>query len=161
MRSLKFLIRARACRRRGTTLVEVVAAGAILGALLIVCAQMLSRTAVQQHAIANRHTALRMASNAMERARSVPWAHLDAAAMQPIAQAVAGQDRLKSGRVDVTVDPPLSPLGARRIRVTVTWKEESDGVERSQQLTAWRFADAPPEQNAAAPADSAGSEEQK
>lgn len=136
-------------------MIEVIAAGAILGALLVVCAQMLSRTAVQQQAIANRRAALQMASNAMERARSVPWDELGAANTEQIAQAVADQGMLRGGRVDVTVDEPESSPPARRIRVTVSWKEERDGEDRTQELTAWRFADVLPERKNAARAESA------
>lgn len=132
-------------QRRGTTVLEIVAAGAVLGVLLIVCAQMLSRTAVQQQAIANRRAALQMAANAMERARTVPWEELDAASTERIARAVVDQEMLRGGRVDIAVDEPESSFPAKRVRAIVSWKEERDGVERKQELTAWRFAERSPE----------------
>lgn len=155
MRSTRCLTQPEPARRSGTTLIEVVAAGAILAVLLIVCAQMLTRTAVQQQAIANRRAALEMAANAMERARAIPWEDLNAASLGPIAQAVAGQAvagqaMLRGSRIDVTVDEPESDVPAKRIRVTVDWREQRDGEQRTQKLTAWRFAEGLPERKVAA-----------
>ena len=121
--------------------------------LLVVCAQLLSRIAVQQLAISNRRAALEMAANAMERARTLPWEDLDATSMGPIVQAVAGQEMLRGAQVDVTVDEPESDVPAKRIRVTVNWKEERDGEERTQKLTAWRFAEGLPERKEAITTD--------
>ena len=149
MRSTRCLTQPEPARRSGTTLIEVVAAGAILAVLLIVCAQMLTRTAVQQQAIANRRAALEMAANAMERARAIPWEDLNAASLGPIAQAVAGQAMLRGARIDVTVDEPESDVPAKRIRVTVDWREQRDGEQRTQKLTAWRFAEGLPERKVA------------
>ncbi len=138
MQVLTSTIRATRHPRRGTTILELIAAGAVLAVLLVVCAQMLSRTAVQQQAVANRRAALQMASNAMERVQALPWSGLDAASVERIAQAVVEQGMLRDGRLAVTIDEPESRLPAKRIHVTVTWNEGSDEVERKQQLTAWR-----------------------
>lgn len=142
MRSLKSRPRERRLPRRATTLLEITAAGAILGVLLIVCAQMLSRTAVQQQAISNRRAALQMVSNAMERVYALPWDDLDATNTKTIARTVVEQGMLRGGRLDVTVDEPETTPASRRIIATVIWSEGSDEVERKQQLTAWRYAPA-------------------
>jgi type II secretory pathway component PulJ len=130
-------------RRSGTTLLEVIAAGAILGVLLIVCAQMLSRAVVQQQAIAHRRAALQMACNAMERAQAQSWDEVDGARMESIAQAVVEQGMLRNGRVVLVVDQPESMPPSKRIHVTVSWTEGSDEVERKQELTAWRYSQEP------------------
>ena len=123
-------------------MVEIIAAGAVLGVLVVVCAQMLSRTAVQQRAIANRRAALQMASNAMERVYALPWGKLDAGNTETIAKAVIEQGMLRGGRLDIVVDESDPALPAKRIRVSVTSNEGSDEVERKQQLTSWRYAEA-------------------
>ncbi len=127
-------------RRRGTTVLELVAAAAVLAVLLVVCAQMLSRTAVQQRALANRRAALQMASNAMEHVHALPWDGLNEAATDAVATAVVGQEMVRGARLDVAVGEADATLRAKRIRVTVTWNEGSDEVERKQQLTAWCYA---------------------
>lgn len=143
MRSANFMTKNAAIRRGGTTLLELTAAGAILGILLIVCAQMLSRAAVQQQAIAHRRAALQVASNAMERAHALSWDDVDAARMETIAQAIVEQGMLRGGRLTIAVDQPESTPPSKRIHVTVTWTEGSDAVERKQELTAWRYGQVP------------------
>lgn len=130
--------------RRGTTVLEILAAGAILGVLLVVCAQMLSRTAVQQRAISNRRAAMHMTANAMERISTLPWDGLEQPALDAIASAVVGQGMLRGARLEIKVDEPDRAPRAKRIRVVATWPENSDEVQRRQVLTAWRYGEAEP-----------------
>lgn len=121
----------------------MVAAAAILGMLLVACVQMLSRTAVQQRTIANRRAAVQMAANAMERAYALSWEDLDSTATDAIAEAVVAQGMLRNARVEIALDEADTALPAKRIRITVGWKQGNDGVERTQHLTAWRYSPAP------------------
>ncbi|MHB8901969.1 MAG: hypothetical protein ACYC6Y_24700 [Thermoguttaceae bacterium] len=130
-------------RPSGTTLLEVVAAGAILGALIVACMQMLGRAALQQQAIANRRAALQAAANAMERAAALPWHELTAAGGERIVRELDGQPMPRGANLKLVVDPSDSPMPARRVRVVVTWRERNDGAERRQELVAWRFAEEP------------------
>lgn len=130
--------------RRGTTVLEILAAGTILGVLLVVCAQMLSRTAVQQQAISNRRAATQMTANAMERISVLPWDALDQAALDAIASAVVGQGMLRGARLEIAVDEPDGTPRAKRIHVAAIWQESSDEAERRQILTAWRYREADP-----------------
>ena len=141
--NFNFMTRRAAYRRGGTTLLELIAAGAVLGILLIVCAQMLGRAAVQQQAIGHRRAALQTASNAMERAHALSWDDVDAARMETIVQAVVEQGVLRGSRLAIAVDQPESTPPSKRIRVTVIWTEGGDAVQRKQELTAWRYAPLP------------------
>lgn len=141
MRLADFKTRTTSTRRPGTTVLELIAAGAILTVLLVVCAQMLNRTASQQQAISNRRAALQMTANAMERISALPWEELDQSAAGAIATAVVRQAMLRDARLEVTVEELDETLRQKKIRVTATWLEGSDEVERKQQLTAWRFAE--------------------
>ena len=143
MRSVNLFTRMTQKCRHGTTMVEVIAAGAVLSVLLVVSAQMLSRAAIQQRAISNRRAALQMTANTMERVHALPWDALDRDATDAIASAVLSQKMLRGAQLDVTVDDLDGSLGGKRIRVTATWNEGSDEVERHQELTAWRYADSP------------------
>ena len=122
-------------------MIEVIAAGAVLAVLLVVSAQMLSRTAVQQRAILNRRAALQMTANTMERVYALPWDALDQEAANAIASNVMAQQMLRRSQLGVRVDQLDGALGRTRIRVTASWSEGSDEVERHQELTAWRYAD--------------------
>ena len=128
-------------RRRATTLLEVIAAAAVLGTLMIVCAQMLSRTAVQQQTLSNRRAAVHMTANAMERAFALSWSALNQQAADAIAAEVVSQNMLRGAQLDVSIGANDETPERKRIRVTAIWNEGSDGVERKQQLTAWRYAE--------------------
>lgn len=125
-------------------MLEILAAGTILGVLLVVCAQMLSRTAVQQRAISNRRAAMQMIANAMERTSVLPWNGLDQTTLDAIASAVVGQGMLRGARLEIAVDESDGTLHAKRIRVVATWLESGDDAERQQMLTAWRYGEADP-----------------
>jgi Tfp pilus assembly protein PilE len=140
LRSADFTTRQSSPRRHGTTVLELIAAGAILGVLLVVCAQMLSRTAVQQQAISNRRAAIQMTANAMERVASLSWEDLNESEAEAIATTVVRQAMFRDARLAVTVEELDETLRQKKIRITATWKEGSDEVERKQQLTAWRYA---------------------
>ncbi len=135
------MTKSNATRRRGTTLVECIAAGAILAVLLVVCTQALSRTVIQQKAITNRRAALQTAANAMERVHALAWHELAPPNTQRIAQQVSQQEMLRNGRLEITVEESEAAPPAKRIRVAVLWKEMGEERERSQQLTAWRYAE--------------------
>lgn len=135
------MTKSNATRRRGTTLVECIAAGAILAVLLVVCTQALSRTVIQQRAIANRRAALQTAANAMERVHALAWDQLAPANTQRIARQVSQQEMLRGGRVEITVEESQAAPPAKRVRVAVFWKEMGEDRERSQLLTAWRYAE--------------------
>ena len=122
-------------------MLELIAASAILAVLLIVCAQMLSRTAVQQQGISNRRAATQMTVNAMERVWALPWREMEEEALKRIAATVLAEKMLRRAQVEVVVDDLEGKPASKRIRVTVTWREGSNGIERQQQLTAWRYAD--------------------
>lgn len=141
MRPLKLVVRRTALQRRGTTVIELIAAAAILGVLIVVCSQMLSRTIAQQQAIAHRRAALQMASNAMERVQALAWNQLTQADTEPIARAVVAQGALRRSRIEIEIVESRAAPTARRIGVTVFWAEGTDEVERKQKLTAWRFAE--------------------
>jgi Tfp pilus assembly protein PilE len=141
LQSADFTTRKSSTRRYGTTVLELVAAGSILSVLLVVCSQMLSRTAVQQQAISNRRAAIQMTANAMERISTLPWEELDEAAAETIATTVVSQKMLRNARLKVSIEELDETLRQKKIRITATWKEDSDEVERKQQLTAWRYAE--------------------
>lgn len=141
MHFVDFTTRTTSTRRHGTTVLELVAAGAILSVLLVVCAQMLSRTAVQQQAISNRRAALQMTANAMERISALPWEGLSQSAADAIAATVVSQAMLRDARLEVIIEELDETLRQKKIWITATWREGSDEVERKQQLTAWRYAE--------------------
>jgi len=124
---------------RGISLVELMAAAALLAVLLVATVRILSAMAVQQRAIDHRHAAIQMADNAMERAFATPYSQLTPGEADTIATTVVSQEMLRSAELDVTFGPDADEEHATRIDIAVRWHEGADGVERTHRLTAWRY----------------------
>ena len=74
-------------KRRGTTILELAVAGALIGALLVVCLQLLAATAAGRRAADQQQCAILELDNVMERVVARPWAELTTAALAAVAGA--------------------------------------------------------------------------
>ena len=124
---------------RGFTLLEVVIAGTLLGAVLIVSARMIWSVARQREAILDRQTALCEAGNVMERLFARPWGDLSDDAVKGVRLSDDFQRALPGGELTIqliglTEDPP-----AKRILVKVSWSHDPDRPQRSVQLVALKY----------------------
>lgn len=128
--------------RRGFTLIEMAAASAVLGVVLVITYQAVVGSAAQDRAAARRETALREAAGAMERLAAAPW---DAVA--PEAGAAAGlspeaRHVLPDGRLLIDVVPCPDEPQARKLTVEVRWPGGPGQPEACVRLVAWRYATA-------------------
>jgi len=124
---------------RGFTLLEVVIAGTLLAAVLILSGRMVWSIARQREAILDRQTALSEAGNVMERLFARPWGDLSDDAVKGVHLSDDFQRALPGGKLsihlsDLTEDPP-----AKRILVKVSWIHEPDQPHRSVQLVALKY----------------------
>lgn len=136
--------------RGGMTLFEILAAVAVLGVLLVACAQMLAVMTVQQQANRNRRAALQMAQNAMERTFTLPWDRSGTEETEKIAAKIAGQGMVRDARVEIAVDSTPARRDEQIVRIAVRWREGAGETERVERLTAWRYR-MEPSAKAAAP----------
>jgi|LSQX01.1.fsa_nt_gb prepilin-type N-terminal cleavage/methylation domain-containing protein len=127
------------CLRGGMTLFEVLAAVAVLGVLLIACAQMLAVMTVQQQAVRNRRAAVQMAQNAMERCFAAARGQTEADKSDEIAAEVTAAGMLRDARVEIALEDAGDPRGVRTVRVAVAWREGAEEPERVVRLTGWRY----------------------
>ena len=131
----------------GFTLLEVVVAGTLLGAVLIVSARMVWSIARQREAILDRQTALWEAGNVMERLFARPWDDLSGEALKGVRPSDDFQRALPRGKLSIELTTLPEEPDAKRILVKVSWMHEPDQPDRSVQLVALRYQVAPARDN--------------
>jgi type II secretory pathway pseudopilin PulG len=126
-------------QRRGTTLVEIAVAGALLAMLMAFAFQVLALSAAQQRAQARRQRALAEASNAMERLAALPWDQLTSERAESQQRAQPTDSIAPSATWSVDIAQPPGEPNARRIAVEVRWPDAAGLSERPVRLVAWRY----------------------
>lgn len=124
--------------RRGIMLLEMVVAGLVLGAAMVLVVQVLARTLAVREATNRRSLATREAANLMERyAGRVRDGRADGQA-GPVDLSAEARRGLPGGeaRVEV-VDPTANAPGLARIAVEVRWRDVSGGFESPARLVAF------------------------
>jgi type II secretory pathway pseudopilin PulG len=125
-------------RRRGMTLFELVAAAAVLGALLVVCVQLLAATTQQRRIADQRQLALLEVQNTIERLAARPWNELTP-------QTAAGKlspalsRRLPDAELKVEVTASVAEPQAKRIAVSLRWKDYSGQFTKPVTIVTWRW----------------------
>jgi hypothetical protein len=124
--------------RRGFAMTELVVAGALLGALLIVCLQLMSATAAQRRAADQRQLAVFEVGNVMERLAAKPWAELTPQmAVAPLSPSV--RNRLPGAELKVEVTTPSAEPDARRIVVSLRWQDRAGQFVSPVAIATWRW----------------------
>lgn len=126
-------------QHRGTTITEAVATVALAMMVVVGVSQLLNLVARQWSSAEQRSLALREASNVLEDLLSCPWAELTAS--QPAAREVSSSAQLllPQARLAVTAGPEAKQSDAWKIRVEVSWLDQSGRRSPPVQLTAWRY----------------------
>ena len=130
--------------RRGFTIAETMVALGILGAVLLLLAQLAVVVLRERQRSAARQDALETAANVLEAARACPWDDLTPAwaARQRLPEPVAG--RLRNGRLEVRVEPEASRPHTRRVTVEVRWSLADDRPAPPVRLVGLRSARSAP-----------------
>jgi prepilin-type N-terminal cleavage/methylation domain-containing protein len=125
-------------RRRGMTLVELMVAAALLGAIMVVCLQLLAATAQQRRHADQRRLALLEVENAMERLAARPWNELtpQTAAAQ-LSPSIRG--RLPGAELKAEVTASAAEPLAKRIAVTLRWRDGSGQFTKPVTIVTWRW----------------------
>jgi Tfp pilus assembly protein PilE len=125
--------------RRGTTLIEVIAAGAILGALLTLSLQMMSAVAAQRRTIDQRQDATLELANAMERIAARPWDELTAQNLAQEQPSSAVRSRLPGAELKVEVSTPEAHPDAKRITASLHWQDRLGRQVPPVTITTWKY----------------------
>jgi hypothetical protein len=121
------------------TLVELAVAATMLGALLVVCLQLLAATAAQRRAIDQRQLAIFEVSNVLERIAARAWSDLTPealAAEKPSAEAV---EVLPEAELKVEVTTPSAEPNAKRIAVSLRWQDRNSQFLPPVKISTWRY----------------------
>lgn len=122
------------------TLLETVVAAAMLTGIMTVCLQMLGVVAAQHRVIEKRQMAIREAANAMERLSAMPWDELTTETLQDekLKLSDAASRRLTGAELTVDVTESSDPVDAKRIALSIRWKDRAGQFVQPVKLTAWR-----------------------
>ena len=125
---------ARPPRRRGFTLLEVLAAGALLAVAMTLAVQALGWLAADRRALDRRREAAQEAANIMERLASTPWDDLTPEALDVAKLSPEARKALPGGILKVAV----TTQGAlKRLAVEVRWRGQGGPAEAPVRLTSW------------------------
>lgn len=128
-------------RRRGISFLEMTVAGILLVALMALCLQMFGLTARLRSATRQRQAAVEEADNLLERLAARPWEELTPEAVGRLGLSPQGRSRLPGGELHVEVDTPPQEPAAKRIRVSVRWRDGRDKWLPPIRLVAWKYQD--------------------
>jgi prepilin-type N-terminal cleavage/methylation domain-containing protein len=125
--------------RRGFTLIEVVAAAAVLGGVTLVCAKFMASAALQQEAMRDRSRAAQLAANVMERLAVMPWEKLTAENVRPMQSGDDLRQVLPDGKIEIQIVQPPDEPDAKQVLVLVHCPSPPDAPLRAVRLVAWRY----------------------
>lgn len=120
-------------------MIEMVAAGAILVALLAVSMQFLHATAVHRRTTRQREVAIQETANLMERLAAIPWQDLTVEKARQVQLSDIAGRTLPGAKLTIDVGQPAEEPSAKRIAVALAWEDESRRLGRPVRLTAWRY----------------------
>jgi Tfp pilus assembly protein PilE len=126
--------------RCGFTLVEMAVSCVLLVALATVCLKAFVASAGQRRAIDQRQTAIREASNLLEKTTLLAWNELDKAADKSFVESMQTelQKELDGAEIIVDVAPEANDPTAKRIVVSIVWADKDNQQVQPVRLSAWR-----------------------
>lgn len=123
--------------RPAITLIELVAAAALLSVTVAVLGQAAVAQRQAQRRLARDAAAIASLPNLMEEALAAPWTDPP---VRPAPEVAAEVARLLPGaRVEVVTTPTEGEPHGRRVAVTLSWDSDHKSTRRSRKLVAWAY----------------------
>lgn len=123
--------------RRGFGLVEMTVTAVLVVVAMGVTVQILGGVARERRSALRRELAVLEAANALERATARPWEELIPDAAPPAELSEAARASLPGAALAVGVQAVEGPVPARRVTVTVRWRDRSGQFEAPVRLVGW------------------------
>ena len=133
-----------ACHRRGFTLIECLAAVALVAAVLALTMQLVHASAVQRRAVQQRELAIQELANLMERLSILPWQDLSPEKARSMQLSEHARGALPGAELTIDVTASSEGPQAKRILISLRWEDESGRPATPLRLAAWRYRDAQP-----------------
>lgn len=122
--------------RRGTLVIELGVAMALLAVTMVLMVQVLAATAAERTRTERRAIALQEAANLIERTSALKWDELTDARLQSITLSPAAQALLPAAAA-VRVEAIAEPVPARKITAEIRFTGRPQAPVR---LVSWRYA---------------------
>ena len=127
-------------RRRGISLIELIAAAALLTVLLLVLAHVLALVSVQRRASDRRMLAVEEVANVMEQIAVREYEELLVDQPFEIPLSDAAQKSLPDAQLTIEISPTeMQPPTGKRITVELVWQNRAGQTNGPVRLTAWRY----------------------
>ncbi|HJN10299.1 MAG: hypothetical protein QGG09_15160 [Pirellulaceae bacterium] len=127
-------------RRNGSMLLEVSLAVMLLSVALMAVAQLLAVAARQRHEARWRTVAIHEVANVTEQMMALPWdetttERISGTALDPSTEAL-----LPSARLQIEVTDVMDPRQAKRVRVSLAYRNTAGLPVEPITLVAWKFS---------------------
>ncbi len=132
-------------RRNGSMLLEVSLAIMVLLVALVAVAQLLAVAARQSHEMRWRTVATQEVANVMEQLMALPWDETTTERFSATALHPTTQTLLPDARLQVEVTDVMDPRAAKRIRVSLAYRNTAGLLVEPITLVAWKFSPGDPE----------------
>ena len=129
-------------RRKGFSLLELVVAAIVLGAILAVVLKFYAAMAAREVAVRHRDVAAREAANVLERLWQWPWDQLTAEKARDLRLCEEAEQALPGAELAVEISQPAQEPDAKRIAVEIRWPERPDEPPAPVRLVASRYRNA-------------------
>ena len=127
-------------RRHGSMLLEVSLSVMLLSVALVAVAQLLAVAARQRHETRWRTVATREVANVTEHVMALPWEETTADPLNAVALHPATQALLPDATLTVEVNDVTDPRAAKRIRVSLAYRNTAGLPVEPIRLVAWKFS---------------------
>lgn len=124
--------------QRGSMLLEVMVAIALLAVTVSLCIKTLTAMGRQQMALGQRAYAAELANNLLERLRGHDWPAITPALAAELKLPADAQQRLPAPQLDIQVAERKSPE-AKQMTVIIRWQEGGGRQARPVRLTTWVY----------------------
>jgi prepilin-type N-terminal cleavage/methylation domain-containing protein len=124
-------------QRRGMTLIEVIAAVAMLAVLLGSSVQMIRALGTQQLAAARRAMAIQTVQAVTEQLTNLPWDELSPEAAGKLTLPEAAQLYLPGAALSAAVEDANQPVESKRLSVELRWNAPNGQPAVPLRLTTW------------------------
>lgn len=125
-------------RQRGSIVVEVVVAVAVLGVAIVGIARLQWLIQRQQRAIQERRVARDEALNQLESLLAEPWERVTAEVAGERTLSSVAQHHLRDAAITYTVEPTSDGPPAKTLSAEISWTAIG-GLREQIRLSAWKF----------------------
>jgi len=128
-----------AARRRGFTMVEILASVVMLATAMSLTVQLLGALAAERRAAERRLCAVQEVANLMERVSARPWEEVTPESLRAVKLSPVALRALPGAELAATVDDASADEGEKRIDLRLKWRDRAGGWTAPVRLSAWVY----------------------